>query len=55
MEPNAYNDTAHIMLVSSFMASILAGTVAPIDHGDGAGMNLMDIQNRTWHSAALEA
>jgi len=54
-EPNAYDQTAHIMLVSSFMASILSGGVAPIDHGDGAGMNLMDIQSRQWHSKALEA
>lgn len=54
-ESDAYNNTAHVMLVSSFMASILAGRIAPIDHGDGAGMNLMDIQNRTWHPAALEA
>ena len=54
-EPEAYENTAHIMLVSSFMASLLSGTVAPIDHGDGAGMNLMDIQSRTWHPGALKA
>lgn len=54
-QPDAYNNTAHIMLVSSFMASLIASKVAPIDHGDGAGMNLMDIQTRTWHSAALNA
>ena len=54
-QPDAYNNTAHIMLVSSFMASLIAGKIAPIDHGDGAGMNLMDIQTRTWHPAALDA
>lgn len=54
-EPHAYQDTAHIMLVSSFMASVLAGRVAPIDWGDGAGMNLMDIRNRTWQPRALAA
>ncbi len=51
----AYQETAHMALVSSFMASIIAGKIAPIDQGDGAGMNLMDIRSRTWHSAALQA
>lgn len=54
-DPDAYADTAHVALVSSFMASILAGRIAPIDHGDGAGMNLMDIHGKTWHPEALEA
>jgi xylulokinase len=54
-EPQAYAQTAGIALVSSFMASLLAGKLAPIDHGDGAGMNLMDIRKKTWHAAALAA
>ena len=54
-EPEAYAKTAHIALVSSFIPSILAGKIAPIDPGDGAGMNLMDIASRQWHPAALEA
>ncbi len=52
---DAYKSTAHIALVSSFMASLLAGKIAPIDHGDGAGMNLMDIQSKDWHADALKA
>ncbi len=54
-EPEAYRQTAHIALVSSYLAGLLAGTIAPIDHGDGAGMNLMDIRARQWHPRALEA
>ncbi len=54
-EPDAYKKTAAIALVSSFMASLLAGKIAPIDPGDGAGMNLMDIRKKQWHPAALKA
>lgn len=54
-EPEKYANTASIALVSSFMASILAGKIAPIDHGDGAGMNLMDIKKRQWNPDALKA
>ncbi|MDA0748847.1 MAG: FGGY family carbohydrate kinase, partial [bacterium] len=54
-ESEAYGRTAHVMLVSSFMASLLSGRVAPLDYGDGAGMNLMDIKKRMWHSGALTA
>lgn len=54
-EPEAYARTTQVALVSSFMASLLAGKIAPIDHGDGAGMNLMDIREKTWHAGALAA
>ena len=42
-------------LVSSYLASLLAGCDAPIDPGDGAGMNLMDIASLRWLPAALDA
>jgi xylulokinase len=51
--PDAYARTRHIALVSSFMCSVLAGKIAPIDPGDGAGMNLMDIRTLDWHPGAL--
>jgi len=54
-ERRRYNNTAKIHLVSSFMASVLAGKHAPIDHGDGAGMNLMDIRKRQWSPVMLKA
>jgi xylulokinase len=54
-QPGAYLETSRIHLVSSFMASLLAGGDAPIDHGDASGMNLMDIRRRAWAPAALEA
>ncbi len=54
-ERAAYERTWRIHLVSSFMASVLAGRSAPIDPGDGAGMNLMNIRTRTWAPAALAA
>ena len=54
-DKEAYKNTASIALVSSFMASLLAGKIAPIDFGDGAGMNLMDIRRKNWNQDALKA
>jgi xylulokinase len=54
-EPRAYEKTAGIALVSSFVAALLAGKIAPIDYGDGAGMNLMDIRRKNWNEDALKA
>lgn len=52
---DAYINTHRIHLVSSFICSILAGCDAPIDTGDGAGMNLMDLHRSDWDPQLLHA
>ena len=47
-EPELYKQTARIHLVSSFLCSVLIGKDAPIDSGDGAGMNLLNLRTMTW-------
>ncbi|MBO5763148.1 MAG: carbohydrate kinase, partial [Lentisphaeria bacterium] len=47
-DPAAYQQTAHLHLISSFFASVLAGENMPIDSGDGAGMNLADLHRNCW-------
>ena len=54
-EPAAYAATARIHLVSSWLASLLIGAHAPVDHADASGMNLMDLRAREWSGAALAA
>lgn len=54
-EPETYAQTSRIHLVSSYLASLLIGAHAPIDHADASGMNLMDLRTRTWNRRLLEA
>ena len=54
-QPDAYAATDRIHLVSSFMASLLVGGHAPLDPGDGSGMNLLDLASGDWWPPALEA
>ena len=49
-----YNKTVSIHLVSSFMASILCGKNAPIDFGDGSGMNLLNLKMLQWDQEIAE-
>jgi xylulokinase len=54
-QPEVYQKTAEIHLVSSFMASLLTGGSAAIDLGDAAGMNLLELSTGRWNSSLLEA
>ena len=54
-EPDHYARTDRIHLVSSWLASLLAGAHAPIDRGDGSGMNLMELATGQWSHAAIDA
>ena len=47
-EPDAWARTARVHLLSSYLTSVLAGTDAPIETGDGAGMNLLNLQTLAW-------
>ena len=53
--PDAYAATDQIHLVSSFIASVLAGKPLPIDFGDGAGMNLLNLKDLNWDADLLNA
>ena len=54
-DPEGYEATATVCLVSSFIASLLAGRLVGVDAGDGSGTNLMDIRTRTWSPEAMAA
>jgi len=51
--PEAYSKTARISLVSSFLASVFLGKIAPMDIGDVCGANLWDIPSGKWHPELL--
>ena len=48
-------ETRRIHLVSSFIGSIIAGVDSPVDTGDGAGMNLMNIASLDWDESLINA
>jgi xylulokinase len=54
-DPGGYASTDRIHLVSSWLASLLAGQHSAIDPGDGSGMNLMDLASKHWSREALRA
>jgi xylulokinase len=54
-EPDAWSATSRVHLVSSFLCSVLAGADAPIDTGDGAGMNLLNLSTMEWDAEICAA
>ena len=48
-----YNETERISLISSFLASLFIGDYAPIEFGDGSGMNMLNIHEKTWDQNIL--
>ena len=53
-DPAAYAKTKRIHLLSSFLASYLVGEDMPIDTGDGAGMNLLNLRTGEWDAEICE-
>jgi len=53
-EPERYAQTTRVHLVSSFLCSVLIGKDAPVDSGDGAGMNLLNLRTMTWDAEIAE-
>ncbi|KAL8763124.1 MAG: hypothetical protein Q9184_001017 [Pyrenodesmia sp. 2 TL-2023] len=51
--PEKYENTSRICLVSSFLASIFLGKIAPFDIADVCGMNLWDINAGAWNEKLL--
>lgn len=48
-----YAATSRISLVSSWLASVLLGAIAPLDISDATGMNLWDIPANSWSDELL--
>lgn len=47
--------THRVLLLSSFLASVLCGRIAPVDVGDASGTNMMDIAAGRWWPEAVVA
>jgi len=54
LRPEVYRATSRITLVSSFLASVFLGKIAPFDISDVCGMNLWDISAGTWSEPLLK-
>ena len=53
VNPDMYANASRISLVSSWLASVMLGKIAPLDVGDVCGMNLWDMQNQKYSEELL--
>ncbi|ODA82571.1 hypothetical protein RJ55_01078 [Drechmeria coniospora] len=53
IRPDVYDATERISLVSSWLASVLLGSVAPLDVADVCGMNLWDMAHQRYGEELL--
>ena len=53
--PGEYENTSNILILSTFITSILSGKISAVDTGDGWGANLntLDIDNPGWSDKVL--
>ncbi|CDK25470.1 unnamed protein product [Kuraishia capsulata CBS 1993] len=53
VDKDLYRQTARISLISSFLSSLLAGTITKIEEADGCGMNIYDISKSAYDPQLL--
>ena len=53
-EPEAYENTDTITLVSNFLSSILCGKLVGLEEADACGMNLYDVKERKFHNGLIQ-
>ncbi|KAJ1899292.1 hypothetical protein LPJ66_002202 [Kickxella alabastrina] len=51
----AWTNVSRVSLVSSFLASLLIGKIAPVDVSDASGTNLFDAQQETWSQGLCDS
>lgn len=54
-KPDVWSKAGRVQLASSFLASILAGVVAPIAESDASGTGLYSLAKEQWDDGALQA
>jgi xylulokinase len=55
-DPQGYESTDQVLVLSAFLTSVLVGALAPVDTGDGWGTNLngLDLRSPGWNPTVLK-